>query len=96
MDGVAVSPHNGHLYILYSYGLLAYLLFMYVFFRKRKHVRWCEMMFMIPLFICFTINIGLLDARFSFYMAAIIAFGLRKLRVKRSPKIEPDKISGSC
>ena len=75
LDGKAISPHNGHLYILYAYGFVAYLLFMYVFFGKKRGIKWSNMIFLLPLFVCFTINVGLLDARYSFAMAAVTAIG---------------------
>lgn len=69
-----VMPHNGHLYLIYSYGLVTYIAFLYVFFWK-KSKNWRDMFFLIPLFICFTINVGLIDARYSFAVAAIVAIG---------------------
>lgn len=75
LDGKAVSTHNGHLYLIFAYGGIAYIAFMYVFFRKKKHVAWQDWWYKLPLLICFTINVGLIDARYSFVMAMLSAIG---------------------
>lgn len=75
LDGKAVSTHNGHLYLIFAYGAIAYVAFMYIFFRKKKHVAWQDWWYKLPLLICFTINVGLIDARYSFAMAMLSAIG---------------------
>ena len=51
-----IAPHNGHLYFIYAYGMVFYVLFMYEFFRIRKNVSLKKFLFEIPIFIGFTIN----------------------------------------
>lgn len=81
IDGHAVSPHNGHLYLLYSYGFIVYLIFMCIFFKKPKQMSWNDYLYIIPLFICFTVNVGLIDARYTFFMASLIAYSQIKANV---------------
>ena len=76
-NNTALMTHNGHLYIIYAYGAVAYLLFLYTFFWRKNGLGWSDLFFEIPLFICFSVNIGLNDARYSFAMAFIIALGIR-------------------
>lgn len=71
LNNKAILPHNGHLYLIYSYGLIVYLIFIYVFFRKRKNVSVSSYLYVIPLFLCFTMNVGLIDARYTFLMGSI-------------------------
>lgn len=70
----AISTHSGHLYLIYSYGMIVYLIYIYIFFRKRKRVSWSKYTFMIPLFLCFSVNVGLLDSRYSFLMPLLIVY----------------------
>lgn len=51
-----IAPHNGHLYLIYAYGMVFYAIFMYEFFRIRKNVSIKKSLFEIPIFIGFTIN----------------------------------------
>ena len=51
-----IAPHNGHLYFIYAYGMIFYVIFMYEFFRIRKGVSIKQSLFEIPVFIGFTIN----------------------------------------
>lgn len=68
-----LKPHNGHLYLIYGYGLLAYLIFLYTFFRKRASAPAKDYMFLIPLFLLFSINVGVYDFRYSIIMALLVA-----------------------
>lgn len=90
LNGEAVSPHNGHLYILYAYGFVAYLSFMYVFYVKKRSMKWKRMFFLIPFFLCFSINVGLIDARYSFCMAIITAFGFAIAQANNVPRATED------
>ena len=51
-----IHPHSGHLYFIYAYGMIFYVIFMYEFFRIRKGVSIKQSLFEIPVFIGFTIN----------------------------------------
>ena len=80
LNGYAIMPHNGHLYLLYSYGLIFYMLFISIFLWKKRDTKWSNLMFLIPLFVCFTINVGLIDARYAMFMAALTAFGFEQAK----------------
>lgn len=56
VDGAIKNPHNGHLYILFGYGAIAYAIFMYTFFRKPEYIKIRNFLFVLPVFIGFTIN----------------------------------------
>lgn len=58
-------PHNGHFHLIYNYGFVAYLIFMWIFFRIKVGLRNVKYyFFMIPFFIGFTVNVGIIDFRF--------------------------------
>lgn len=52
----AIAPHSGHLYWILGYGMISYLIFMYIVFRKRKNTPILKYIWMVPVFIGFTIN----------------------------------------
>jgi|SRR5690554_4756882 len=72
LNGKVVNPHNGHLHLIYSYGFLLYLVFIYIYFVApvRINVRY---FFVVPLLACFTINVGIYELRFAGLMALILA-----------------------
>lgn len=51
-----IAPHNGHLYWILGYGLVSYLIFMYIVFRKRRNTPLIKYIWIVPVFIGFTIN----------------------------------------
>ncbi len=57
VNGVNYAPHNGHFYIILSYGLIAYYFFMYLIFFKRKCTQFKEYIWVFPIFIGFTLNV---------------------------------------
>ncbi|MBH1939419.1 hypothetical protein I5677_00765 [Mobilitalea sibirica] len=52
-------PHNGHFYWILAYGFISYLQFMYLVFRKRKGTSFRRYVWIVPIFIGFTINVML-------------------------------------
>ena len=56
IDGVSRKPHNGFLYLIYSYGMIATYLFLNLFFFKRKGTSIVDYFYTVPLWIGFTIN----------------------------------------
>lgn len=65
INGNSFRPHNGHLHLIYNYGFVAYLIFMWIFFRIKVGLRNVKYyFFMIPFFIGFTVNVGIIDFRF--------------------------------
>jgi hypothetical protein len=73
IDGKVINPHSGHLYLLYAYGFIFYLIFLYVFFVSSCKFLSFRQVFFIPIFICFTVNVGIYELRFSGLMALMIA-----------------------
>ena len=93
VNDLAVVPHNGHIYLFCAYGLIAYALFWFVFFGKKERRKWVHCLFLLPLFVCFSINIGLIDARYTFMMGACTAIGhaLCKQNHEERPKEKPKR-----
>lgn len=58
-------PHNGHIHLAYSFGLICYLAFMLVFFRIPRLGQWRHYLFLAILFIGFTVNVGIYEHRFA-------------------------------
>lgn len=56
VKGISKSPHSGFLYLTYSYGFIALLLFLRLFFIKVRGLPISRFLFMIPIFIGFSIN----------------------------------------
>lgn len=71
IDGLLRRPHNGHLYLIYAYGFVAYIMFLFMF-RKRFHTTWKEYAFMLPLLFGFTINVGINEQKF--FLIAILLY----------------------
>jgi hypothetical protein len=73
-DGRVINPHNGHLHLIYSYGLIFYSIFMYLFFSPWiKRFFSIRAAFFIPIAVCFTINVGIYELRFAGLTALLIA-----------------------
>lgn len=68
------STHSGHLMLMYSYGVIAYLIYMYLVFRKRRGFSYFSYLWIIPFFICFTINIGIGEQKFVGVLYLLIAY----------------------
>lgn len=56
VKGISKSPHSGFLYLTYSYGFISLMLFLRLFFVKVKGLPISRFLFMIPIFIGFSIN----------------------------------------
>lgn len=74
VDGKHYSPHSGHFVFIFGYGIIAYLFYLYIVFRKTKWQKWKDYIYILPLFICFTINIGIGELKFAAIMYMIIAY----------------------
>lgn len=73
VNGFSFKPHNGHLHLIYNYGMIAYTAFMFIFFRPRKIKYFQKYLFLIPLFLGFTINVGIQEPRFINILALLVA-----------------------
>lgn len=81
-DGTMLAPHNGNLYFIYAYGMIFYILFMYEFFRKRKNVKLRNYLFVIPIFIGFTINTIVGEQKFMIlYILLYTAVSYKKIKI---------------
>lgn len=66
------KPHNGHLYLISHFGLISYIIFVSVFFKKRKEYSWTYyFLIIVPFLLIFTFNTLITDLR-SFYLFVII------------------------
>ena len=72
IDGYAKKPHNGHIHVLFNYGLIAYVIFVYILFRLRTNSVISKYYFILPIFIGFTVNVGIYEPRFSGIMGVLI------------------------
>jgi hypothetical protein len=70
----AYSPHNGHLMLIYGFGLICYFMYIYVVFRKNKTVSWMNYLPIIPFLFGFTVNIGIGELKFAAILYMIVAF----------------------
>lgn len=82
LDKIGIMPHNGHLQLIYSYGVIVYLCFIYLFFRKRRETPINFYLFIIPFFFCFSMNGILIDARFTFAFALLISYASHRFKSK--------------
>lgn len=73
IDGRVINPHTGHLHLIYSYGVIFYIIFLYVFFRKRQSNSYFNHLFMLSILIGFTVNVGVYELRFVGIMAILTA-----------------------
>ncbi len=74
-NGRVASPHNGHLYLIYAFGLGGYLSFLY-FFRKRKFQSFLSYIYMFPIFVCFSINLGIKEQKFLILVILLLSYDL--------------------
>lgn len=74
LNGNAYKPHNGHLHLIYNYGMIAYAIFMYTFFKIKKDVQINRYFCLIPFFLGFSINVGIYEPRFINVLAMLAAW----------------------
>lgn len=70
-EGGVTKPHNGHFHLIFGFGLFVYLYFIYVFFRLRSR-RLSKYLFVVPLLLGFTVNVGIYEPRFAGLMAVMV------------------------
>lgn len=71
--GTILAPHNGHFHLIYSYGFVFYIIFMCVFFNVRSFKEWKKALFLIPLFVGFTVNVGVYEPRWTGIFVLLVA-----------------------
>jgi len=67
-DGNIFAPHSDMLYLLYAYGVIVYVICMFLFFRR---IIWPGYLFMIPAFMAFSVN-GLIGEQKTFALFLIL------------------------
>lgn len=72
LHGQDYRPHNGHIHLTYSFGLGCYIAFMAIFFRVRNLADWRHYLFLVIIFLGFTVNVGIYEHRFAGIWAALL------------------------
>lgn len=62
-DGVYFSPHSAHFLLILAYGFPVYLIFIFIFFRKNIKKSWLEYIWILGIFLGFTLNILITEAK---------------------------------
>lgn len=70
--GSHYKPHNGHFHVYYNYGLFAYVPFMLMFFPFIRNLNWRQHFFLVPIFITFSVNVGIYEPRFAGIWAMLV------------------------
>lgn len=64
-NGEIFRPHIGHIYLILGYGLPAYILFLLLFFPFSIRVPLALSVFLAPIFLGFSLNVGIYEPRFA-------------------------------
>jgi len=73
--------------LIYNYGMISYVVFMYIIFRIRKGTPLEKQFFMVPLLIGFTVNVGIIEPRFVNILALLTAYlnaGYKRQKVRNT------------
>ena len=73
VDGLKFAPHNGHFYWILGYGFIAYFIFMYLVFRKRKVTSIKKYIWIAPILIGFTVNVLLGEIKMMTIIMLLVA-----------------------
>ncbi len=74
LNGRLYRPHNGHLHLIYNYGFIPYIVFMYIIFRYKKCVGFRQHIFLLPFFVGFTMNVGIIEPRFLNILVLLVSY----------------------
>ena len=80
------SPHNGHLMFIFAFGMICYIVYMLLVFRKAKSTLWIDYLPIVAFLVGFTVNIGIGELKFAAILYMLVAF----IRV-RSKKLSISK-----
>ena len=72
--GVPRAPHNGHFYWILSFGMIVYVIYMYIFFRKRRNVAYKDWLSIFPFFLGFSINTMVGEPKVNEIIAVLVAY----------------------
>jgi hypothetical protein len=82
VNGKHYSPHSGHFVFIFGFGLICYYFYMYLIFRKSKKQLWTDLIYILPFFLCFTINIGIGELKFAAMLYMLVAYSRIKKNIK--------------
>lgn len=68
------KPHNGHLHLMFSYGIAAYLLFVALFLQPNVLKHLSSGIFLWIVLLGFTVNVGIYEPRFSTLWVVLLGF----------------------
>tara|TARA_R110001599_G_scaffold8354_5_gene40509 strand:+ start:34057 stop:35241 length:1185 start_codon:yes stop_codon:yes gene_type:complete len=89
LQGQDYRPHNGHLHVLLSFGILAYIAFVSLFFKLKNYRKWKRYIFLVVLFIGFTVNVGIYEYRFAgIWVILMSLYDVLDYKAASSPIIE--------
>lgn len=89
LQGQDYRPHNGHLHVLLSFGILAYIAFVSLFFKLKNYRKWKRYIFLVVLFIGFTVNVGIYEYRFAgIWVILMSLYDVLDYKTASSPIIE--------
>lgn len=71
--GIKTKPHNGHFYLILAFGFIAYFLYMYIVFRKRKETPFKNYIWILPVFLGFTVNIMIGEVKLAGLIMLLVA-----------------------
>ncbi len=77
-------PHNGHLHIMFSFGIFAYLVFGYIFFRYYPRLGIGNGIFLLLMILIFTVNVGVYEHRFSGIWVILMAYYAESERLRKN------------
>jgi hypothetical protein len=72
IDGGYNKPHIGHLHIIFNYGMIAWLIFLFVFFMIRFNLPLIAYLPTFIIFLGFSSNTGIIDFRFALLSALLL------------------------
>lgn len=73
LDGVAIKPHNGHFYMIMAFGFIAYFIFLYIVFRKRRITPLMNYVWIVAVFLGFTVNVLVGEVKLSALILLMVA-----------------------
>lgn len=73
-QGLNYKPHNGHFHVFFSFGLIAYICFCWIFFRVKDFSNMKGYLFLLILFIGFTVNVGIYEPRFAGIWVILVSY----------------------
>lgn len=90
-EGLVFRPHSDHLRLIYSYGVIAYVMLLLFFFRK---IFWSGYLFLFPAFMAFSVN-TLIDEQ-KLFGIFLILLALTHAKYQQRPKFTNAKNASRC